>query len=63
MTASDFEAAVAELVRAHRIIEDLTNAVATRDAQLTILRAVMTQILQGARDPVSLAEIALREAT
>lgn len=61
MTARD-EAVAAELVRAHHVIEDQANALHTKDAQLVILRAVLTQIRDGARDPVSLAEIGLREA-
>jgi hypothetical protein len=51
-----------ELDRRERIIEDQANTLYAKDAQIVILRAVLTQILEGARDPISLAEIGLREA-
>lgn len=44
---------------------DVVALIAEKDRHLAnevILRAVLTQIRDGARDPVSLAEIGLREA-
>ena len=63
MTAADnIDILTAEVVRAHHIIDDVS---AERDrlrSQTILLAAVLRQIRDGNRDPISLAEIGLREA-
>ena len=62
MTADDLAAITAELVRLTHVIDDVS---AERDrlrSQIVMLVAALEMIRDGNRDPVSLAEIGLREA-
>ena len=62
LTADDLAAITAELVRLTHIIDDVS---AERDrlrSQTVMLVAALEMIRDGNRDPISLAEIGLREA-
>lgn len=50
----------AEIVRCHRIIEDLTNTNVRLSADVARLGAALDAILDGARDPISVAQAARR---
>lgn len=46
----------AEIVRCHHIIDDLTGVVGAQAAEVERLRAALDAILDGARDPISVAQ-------